>query len=31
MFSDLKRMGSQDEVAFRDDDVCHTSDIPTGY
>jgi len=31
MFSDVKRMGSQDEVAFREDDVCHSCDIPIGY
>jgi hypothetical protein len=31
IFPDVKRMGSQDEVAFRNDDVCHAGDIPAGY
>jgi hypothetical protein len=31
MFPDVKRMGSQDEVAFRNDDVYHSCDIPIGY
>lgn len=31
IFPEVKRMGSQDEVAFRDDDVCHSCDIPIRY
>jgi len=31
IFPDVKRMVCQDEVAFCNDDLCHSSDIPTGY